>query len=96
MFHCLCSCCQGSVLCGWLLIKTLYFWLPCRTLEAAQCSQFTDAGFQALCRVSTLLLKACLQLNMALCVPLFQFIRSISWTHEKNNKSFHIMLQKEL
>ena len=25
---------------------------------------------------------------MALCVPLFQFIRSISWTHEKNNKSF--------
>lgn len=96
MFHCLCSCCQGSVLCGWLLIKTLYFWLPCRTLEAAQCSQFTDAGFQALCRVSTLLLKACLQLNMALCVPLFQFIHSISWTHEKNNKSFHIMLQKEL
>lgn len=93
MFH---SLRQGSVLCGWLLITTLYFWFPCRTLEAAQCSQFTDAGFQALCRVSTLLLKACLQLNMALCVPLFQFRHSISWTHEKNNKSFHIMLQKEL
>lgn len=88
---------SSSVLCGWLLITTLYFWFPCRTLEAAQCSQFTDAGFQALCRVSTLPLKACLQLNMALCVPLFfQFIHSISWTHEKNNKSFHTMLQKEL
>ena len=71
IFHSLCSCCQGLVLCGWLLITTLYFWFPCRTLEAAQCSQFTDAGFQALCRVSILLLKACLQLNMALCVPLF-------------------------
>ena len=81
MFHCLCSCCPVSVLCGWLLITTLYFWFPCRTLEAAQCSQFTDAGFQALCRVSTLPLKACLQLNMVLCVPLFFSLYTVFHGH---------------
>ena len=81
IFHSLCSCCQGLVLCGWLLITTLYFWFPCRTLEAAQCSQFTDAGFQALCRVSTLPLKACLQLNMALCVPLFFSLYTVFHGH---------------
>lgn len=72
---------SSSVLCGWLLITTLYFWFPCRTLEAAQCSQFTDAGFQALCRVSTLPLKACLQLNMALCVPLFFSLYTVFHGH---------------
>ena len=72
---------SSSVLCGWLLITTLYFWFPSRTLEAAQCSQFTDAGFQALCRVSTLPLKACLQLNMALCVPLFFSLYTVFHGH---------------
>lgn len=72
---------SSSVLCRWLLITTLYFWFPCRTLEAAQCSQFTDAGFQALCRVSTLPLKACLQLNMALCVPLFFSLYTVFHGH---------------
>ena len=39
----------------------------CRTLEAAQCSQFTDAGFQALCRVTISFLTFKVKLVKTVC-----------------------------